>query len=98
MNRVKVLLTIALATAGSSAWAMNHTQMDMKQMDANGDGMISKVEFMKFHEQMFAKMKKNKSGMIDMKDMEMMHNDMQKMHGDKSKTMDAHPMTDKVAK
>ena len=51
-------------------------KMDMKMMDTNGDGMISKEEFMKYHEMMFDKMKKNKSGMVDMKAMEMMHHEM----------------------
>jgi hypothetical protein len=50
--------------------------MDMKKMDANGDGMISKSEFMKYHEAMWTKMKKNTKGMVDMKDMGMMHGGM----------------------
>ncbi|EGF32135.1 hypothetical protein IMCC9480_2874 [Oxalobacteraceae bacterium IMCC9480] len=41
----------------------------MKEMDANGDGMISKEEFMKHHEKMFDAMPKNKDGMVDMKAM-----------------------------
>lgn len=43
-----------------------------KMMDANGDGMVSKEEFMKHHEAAFDKMKKNSSGTVDMKDMEPM--------------------------
>jgi len=49
-----------------------------RPLDTNHDGMISKKEFMKYHEDMWAKMKKNKSGMVDMKDMEMMHGSMMK--------------------
>ncbi|MFT5534417.1 MAG: hypothetical protein ACI8WM_002299 [Burkholderiaceae bacterium] len=45
-----------------------HTAM-MKEMDANGDGMISKEEFMKHHEKMFDAMPKNKDGLVDMKAM-----------------------------
>ena len=67
------------ATAGTSGMKMNHGKgmmnrhgMDMKAMDTNGDGMISKEEFMAYHEAMYDHMKKNKDGMVDMKDMGMM--------------------------
>lgn len=40
----------------------------MKGMDANGDGVLSKDEFMKAHEAMFDSMK-NKDGVVDMKNM-----------------------------
>ena len=78
-----ILLAAGLASIGISAVAMDDinpqgVMMDMKAMDTNHDGMISKKEFMKFHEDMWAKMKKNKSGMVDMKDMEMMHDGMMK--------------------
>lgn len=39
----------------------------MKEMDTNGDGLISKEEFMKFHETRFDAMPKNKDGMVDPK-------------------------------
>ena len=51
-------------------------KMDMKMMDTNGDGMISKEEFMKYHESMYDKMKKGSNGMVSMKEMEMMHDGM----------------------
>jgi len=78
-----VLLATGLASTSSLAVAMDDMKpqgmmMDMKAMDTNHDGMISKKEFMKYHEDMWAKMKKNKSGMVDMKDMEMMHEGMMK--------------------
>lgn len=44
----------------------------MNMMGANGDGMVSKEEFMKHHEAMFDKMKKDSSGRVSMKDMHMM--------------------------
>ncbi len=50
--------------------------MDMKMMDTNNDGMVSRDEFMKHHEAMYEKMKKNKDGMVDMKDMGMMQSGM----------------------
>jgi hypothetical protein len=44
---------------------------DMAMMDTNRDNMISKDEFMKHHEAMFDKMKKNGQGMVAVKDMQM---------------------------
>ena len=78
-----IFFATGLASVSISAVAMDDMKpqgmmMDMKAMDTNHDGMISKKEFMKFHEDMWAKMKKNKSGMVDMKDMEMMHDGMMK--------------------
>ena len=51
-------------------------QSDMKMMDTNNDGMLSRDEFMKHHEAMYDKMKKNKDGMVDIKDMGMMQSGM----------------------
>ncbi|GAB3546525.1 hypothetical protein GCM10027343_24410 [Noviherbaspirillum agri] len=42
--------------------------MGMQSADTNGDGMLSKDEFMKFHEGMFDVMK-NRDGVIDLKAM-----------------------------
>ncbi len=67
-----MLVAAALLGASASVMAMDDMKMDMKMMDKNGDGMISKQEFMNHHEMMFEKMKKNKDGMVDMKDMSMM--------------------------
>jgi len=50
--------------------------MDMKMMDTNNDAMISKDEFMKHHESMYDKMKKDSNGMVSLKDMQMMMRDM----------------------
>ena len=49
--------------------------MQMRQFDSNGDGMLSKEEFMKAHEMMFERMK-GPNGMISLKSMQMQ---MQKM-------------------
>jgi Ca2+-binding EF-hand superfamily protein len=38
-------------------------------MDTNGDGMISKAEYLKHHERMWAVFKKNKDGLVAMEDM-----------------------------
>jgi hypothetical protein len=48
-----------------------HMGMDMKAMDANGDGMISKKEFDSHHQVMWKKMK-SKNGMVSIADMESM--------------------------
>jgi len=50
--------------------------MDMKMMDTDNDGMISKQEFMKHHESMYDKMKKGSNGMVSTKDMQMMMHEM----------------------
>ncbi len=80
-----VLISAAILLASGSAFANHHLKGEghMKKMDANGDGMISKDEFMKHHEAMWDKMKKNSAGSVDMKDMEMMHKEMAGKHKDK---------------
>lgn len=50
----------------------DHHMMMMEGIDANGDGKITKEEFMRHHEAMFDQMK-NQEGVIDMKDMKAMH-------------------------
>ena len=76
MNKILTIMAVALIGVSASAMAMDDTKMgmkmNMKMLDANGDSMISKEEFMKHHEMMYDKMKKNKSGMVDLKDMPMM--------------------------
>ncbi len=81
---MKKLFSILLGTAfAGMAMGMD---MDMKMMDTNKDGMISKQEFMKHHEAMWEKMKKDKMGMVDVKEMERMHGEM--MKGDKKMMKD----------
>ncbi len=85
MKKLAMVLMCGLIGIGSSASAKDDAKMamkmDLRMMDTNGDGMISKDEFMKHHEMMFDKMKKNSAGMVAMKDMEMMQHNMQMMHG-----------------
>ena len=62
--------------AGSPGMGMGmdkgmHMGMDMKAMDANSDGSISKKEFDSHHEAMWKKMK-SKNGMVSIADMEAM--------------------------
>lgn len=83
MEKVTAIVLFGLMCATTSTFAHDAKmgmEMDFKAMDTNGDGMISKEEFMKFHEMMFDKMKKNKTGMVDVKDMEMMHHDPKMQH------------------
>ena len=49
-----------------------------KMMDTNGDGMISRDEFMKHHEAMYDKMKKGSNGLVSVMDMQMMMGEMMK--------------------
>ena len=82
MNKAKVVL-FAAAFVATGAFAMDDMKpqsmmMDMNAMDSNHDGMISKQEFMKYHAKMWGRMKTNESGMVNIKDMEMMHSGMMK--------------------
>jgi hypothetical protein len=55
-----------------SGMAMGKQGQDMSMMGASGDGTVSKEEFMKHHEAMFDRMKKDGNGRVSMKDMHMM--------------------------
>lgn len=78
MKTVKLVLLASAFVATGAFAASDGMMMDMKKIDANGDGMISKKEFMKHHEHMWSMMKKSKGGLVSVKDMEAMHADMMK--------------------
>ena len=83
-----ILISAVMVLASGSAFADHHLKGEgdgMKMMDANKDGMITKDEFMKHHEMMWDKMKKNSTGSVSMKDMEMMHKEMGAKHKDMMK-------------
>lgn len=69
--------TSYLAVAADNMKADKGMTMDMKKYDTNGDGMLSKEEFMKMHEDMFERMK-GPNGMVSIKDMSMHMNMMGK--------------------
>ena len=71
-----------------------HGHMSSKMMDTNGDGMISKQEFMTHHEQMYGKMKQT-NGNVSIADMDAQMN-VGTTKGNKlqpSSTKDAPPAT-----
>lgn len=76
--------TLAFADPGAGPQAM-HSAM-MSAIDANGDGLISKEEFMNFHAAQWDKLPKDKDGMVAMKDMHHMHQSM--MHKGCEEMMD----------
>ena len=61
------------SSSGSMRKPMTHKSRMMrhdeaKMMDTNADGMVSKDEYMAYHEGRFGKMKQNSDGMVMMKD------------------------------
>ena len=53
--------------------AMTKAEMRMKAMDVNNDGMISKEEFMKYHESIWEKVKRNAAGLAMVSDVDSMY-------------------------
>lgn len=86
MNKILSSLAIsALMCSATLAFANDEMKSDamhskMSMMDANGDGMISKEEYMNYYESAWDKMPKDKDGMVTMKDMQMMHHDQMMKH------------------
>jgi Ca2+-binding EF-hand superfamily protein len=77
------VVSVALVCSSVSAMAREDMKCgqgmtQMKNMDTDNDGTISKEEFMKAHEAMWDEMKKNKDGLVDVKEMQMMHKGMKK--------------------
>jgi hypothetical protein len=70
MKTSRFILAATLLAGTSVSFAAAHTG-NMNPMDSNGDGMVSKQEFVSHHEAMFDKMDKSGKGMVPMKDMEM---------------------------
>lgn len=60
-----------MGTHTSSSSNMNMNMDMMKMADANGDGMVSKTEYMNHASQMWKNMKKDKKGMVMLNDMQM---------------------------
>lgn len=71
-----LMCVTTFAFADQDAEHMTKQSSMMSAMDANGDGLISKDEFMNFHVAMWDKLPKDKDGMVAMKDMHHMHQGM----------------------
>jgi Spy/CpxP family protein refolding chaperone len=69
MKTSRLILAGALFVGTTAAFAAAHTGK-MSSMDSNGDGMVSKQEYISHHEAMFDKMDKGGKGMVPMKDMQ----------------------------
>lgn len=57
---------VSFATAGYASGL--HSMALMHKMDTNGDGMVSKDEWLAFHEKVFSALDKNKKGVVDAKE------------------------------
>ncbi len=95
MNTIKSALVAAalmctpmLAFAQAGMMHENMSSSQMKSMDTNGDGLVSKDEFMKAHEAKWDAMQKNKDGMVSIADMEKMHRNKMAKHSDMKKQHD----------
>lgn len=97
MNLTTLLLAAGIAVSSVSSLAMDHghkmntnamnmKKMDPQMMDKDGDGMISRSEFMSAHEMMFDHMK-NSQDMISVKDMQEMKKNMMKGRAGMSESM-----------
>jgi hypothetical protein len=71
MNKLmcSVLATALSISAYSAIAATSLTNRVSKMMDTNGDGMVSKEEYMAYHEQAFSNMKQTNGG-VSNKDIE----------------------------
>jgi Ca2+-binding EF-hand superfamily protein len=56
---------VSFATGGYAS-GLRSEQL-MNKMDANGDGMVSKAEWLAYQEKIFAMLDKNKTGLLDAK-------------------------------
>jgi len=67
MNKIFMTATLigSIALGATVAMADNH----MKKVDTDGDGMVSKTEFMAKHEEKFMKMDANSDGMLSKDEM-----------------------------
>lgn len=70
---IAVIACVSLPSIARDDMDCGHGMMQMKNMDTDNDGTVSKEEFMKAHEAMWEKMKKNKDGFVDVKAMQMGH-------------------------
>ena len=69
--------------AHDKASMQQHMQKRLKEVDSNGDGNISKAEFMAQCEKRFAKMDTNGDGQISPEERQQAHQQMMQKHQDR---------------
>ena len=106
MNKPTILTMAAssLLLASAAAWACppgGHGPMGghgmgqmpgqhFKQMDTNGDGLVSKAEFDAYHEQRFKELDANRDGQVSAEEMDAHHKAKCQTQGGKGAMMDEH--------
>lgn len=64
MKKLHVLTALLITGMSTTALAGHHTEEGFFKRDLNGDGVVSKVEYLKATEDKFAKMDTNSDGVI----------------------------------
>lgn len=78
MKRILAVLTLISSPALAQQGMPDLGEMFFKQFDSNGDGQVSKAEFMQPTEAQFDHMDKNADGSLDSTEVEAFNDEMQR--------------------